>query len=82
MDGEEALAEVEQIAHDAISALAARPDLDEPVVATPPERAGGMRISIGPAMWRRIEALGFVAGAANPVSWLVAEVERLHRGAR
>ena len=45
--------------------------------APPEDRATALRYSIGPALLRRIEAVGFERGTMNPVAWLVAEVERL-----
>ena len=66
LDGEEALRETEQVAHEAVSAL---------------DRATSIRCSIGPALFRRIEAAGFEPGTMNPVSWLIAEVERLREEA-
>jgi hypothetical protein len=66
LDGEEALRETEQVAHEAVSAL---------------DRATSIRCSIGPALFQRIEAAGFEPGTMNPVSWLIAEVERLREEA-
>ena len=32
---------------------------------------------VTPTLFRRIEALGFVAGSENPLGWVIAEAERL-----
>lgn len=62
LDGEEAVSATEQVAHEAVAAL---------------ERTSAIRCNLSPALFRRIEALGFEAGSANPVRWLVGRVESL-----
>ena len=47
----------------------------DPIIPTPPPTA--LRVTVGPATIRRIEALGFEPGSGDIVVWLCDEVERL-----
>ena len=46
----------------------------DPIIPPPPPSA--LRVTVGPATIRRIEALGFVPGSGDIVVWLCDEVER------
>ena len=48
--------------------------MTDPFIPTPPPTA--LRVTVGPATIRRIEALGFVPGSGDIVGWLCDEIER------